>query len=72
VEWIPKWGILCMAFPSVSCALFVPIFPLDRNNSGLIKCILKSKMRDHRSFNLRMIPLQGHDSSTQGQEAGRL
>jgi hypothetical protein len=25
-----------MAFPSVSAPLFVPAFPLDRNNSGLI------------------------------------
>ena len=31
----PRWGSLWSAFPSVSALLFVPIFPLDRNNSGL-------------------------------------
>jgi hypothetical protein len=31
--WIPRWGSLWMAFPSVSAWLFVPVFPLD--NSGL-------------------------------------
>jgi len=31
----PGGGSLWMAFPSVSAPLFVPIFPLDRNNSGL-------------------------------------
>jgi hypothetical protein len=34
-RWIPRWGSLWMAFPSVSALLFVPVFPLDRNNSGL-------------------------------------
>ena len=34
--WIPMWGSLWMAFPSVSALLFVPAFPLDRNHSGLI------------------------------------
>jgi hypothetical protein len=34
--WIPRWGSLCMAFPSVSAPLFVPAFPLDRRNSDLI------------------------------------
>ena len=33
--WIPRWGSLWMAFPSVSAPLFVPVFPLDRSNSGL-------------------------------------
>ena len=33
--WIPRWGSLRMAFPSVSVPLFVPEFPLDRSNSGL-------------------------------------
>jgi hypothetical protein len=33
--WIPRWGSLWMTFPSVSVLLFVPAFPLDRNNSGL-------------------------------------
>ena len=31
----PKVGRLWMAFPLVSALLFVPKFPLDRNNSGL-------------------------------------
>jgi hypothetical protein len=34
--WIPRWGSLCMAFPSVSDSLFVPAFPLHKSNSGLI------------------------------------
>ena len=33
--WIPRWGNLWMAFPSVSASLFVPIFPLDSSNSRL-------------------------------------
>jgi len=33
--WIPRWGSLWMAFPSVPALLFVPAFPLDRSNSGL-------------------------------------
>jgi hypothetical protein len=35
VGWIPRWGSLWMAFPPVSVLLFVPVFPLDRSNSGL-------------------------------------
>ncbi|EDL41692.1 mCG148474 [Mus musculus] len=35
VGWIPRWGSLWMAFPSVSALFFVPAFPLDRYNSGL-------------------------------------
>jgi hypothetical protein len=35
VEWIPRWGSFWMAFPSVSAPLFVPVFVLDRSNSGL-------------------------------------
>jgi hypothetical protein len=27
VGWIPRWGSLCMAFPSVSAPHFVSIFP---------------------------------------------
>ena len=27
VGWIPRWGSLWMAFPSVSVPLFVPVFP---------------------------------------------
>jgi hypothetical protein len=30
--WIPRWGSLQMAFPSVSVPLFVPVFPLDKSN----------------------------------------
>jgi len=30
------WGSFWMAFPLVSAPLFVPAFPLDKNNSGLI------------------------------------
>jgi hypothetical protein len=33
---IPRWDSLWMAFPSVSAPFFVPAFPLDRSNSGLI------------------------------------
>jgi hypothetical protein len=33
--WIPRWGSLWMTFPSISVPLFVPVFPLDRSNSGL-------------------------------------
>ena len=33
--WILRWGSLWMAFPSVSPPHFVPIFPLDKSNSGL-------------------------------------
>jgi hypothetical protein len=33
--WIPR-GSLRKAFPSVPTPLFVPVFPLDRNNPGLI------------------------------------
>jgi hypothetical protein len=36
IEWIPSWGSLWMAFPSVSTSLFVPEFHLYRSNSGLI------------------------------------
>jgi hypothetical protein len=36
MRWIPRWGSLWMAFPSVSALLFVPVFPFDRSNSGLI------------------------------------
>jgi hypothetical protein len=35
--WIPRWGSLWMAFPSVSAPHFVSVFPLDRSNSGLKK-----------------------------------
>jgi hypothetical protein len=31
--WIPRWGGLWMAFPSVSAPFFVPVLPLNRNNS---------------------------------------
>jgi hypothetical protein len=34
--WIRRWGSLWMAFPSVSALVFVPAFPIDRSNSGLI------------------------------------
>ena len=34
--WIPQWGSLWTAFPSVSAPLFVSVFPLDRSNSELI------------------------------------
>ena len=33
--WIPRWGSLLVAFPSISAPLFVPVFPLDKGNSGL-------------------------------------
>ena len=33
--WIPTWGGLWIAFPSVSDPCFVLAFPWDRNNSGL-------------------------------------
>jgi hypothetical protein len=36
IGWIPRWGSLWMAFPSVSAPFSVPAFPLDRNNSVLI------------------------------------
>ena len=36
--WISRWGRLCVSFPSVSALLFAPLFPLDRNNSGLKFC----------------------------------
>ena len=36
MRWIPRWGGLWMAFPSVSVPLFVPAFPFDRRNYGLI------------------------------------
>jgi hypothetical protein len=32
--WIPRWGSLWMAFPSVSAPQFVSIFCLDKSNSG--------------------------------------
>jgi hypothetical protein len=35
VGWILRWGSLSMAFPSVSAPLFVPVFPLNRRNSGV-------------------------------------
>ena len=35
MEWIPRLDSLCMDFRSVSVQLFVPLFPLERNNSGL-------------------------------------
>ena len=35
VGWIPRWGSPWMAFPSASVPLFVPVFPLDRSNTGL-------------------------------------
>jgi len=34
--WISRWGSLWMAFPADSAPLFVPEFPFDRRNSGLI------------------------------------
>jgi hypothetical protein len=34
--WIPRWGSLCITFPSVSAPLLVPAFSLDRRKSGLI------------------------------------
>jgi hypothetical protein len=36
IGYIPRWGSLWMAVPSVSAPLFVLVFPLDRRNSGLI------------------------------------
>jgi hypothetical protein len=40
-KWIPRWGSLWMAFPSVSAPLLVPAILFDRRNSGLIflRCI---------------------------------
>ena len=35
VGWIPRLGRLWVAFHSVSAPLFVPVFPLAQNNSGL-------------------------------------
>jgi hypothetical protein len=32
----PRWGSLWIAVLSVFALLFVPVFPLDRSNSGLI------------------------------------
>lgn len=32
---IPSWGSIWMTFPSVTVALFVPTFPLDRDSSVL-------------------------------------
>ena len=29
--WIPRWGSLWMAFPSVNASHFVSVFPLDRS-----------------------------------------
>jgi hypothetical protein len=34
--WIPRWVSLRMVFPSLSVPLFVPAFPFDRRNYGLI------------------------------------
>jgi hypothetical protein len=34
--WIPRWESIWMAFSLVSAPLFVPAFPLGRNNSVLI------------------------------------
>jgi hypothetical protein len=34
--WVPRWGSLWMVFPSISAPFFVPAFPLDRSNPGLI------------------------------------
>jgi hypothetical protein len=34
------WDNLWMTFPSVSAPLFVPIFPLDRSNSGVCLCFV--------------------------------
>jgi hypothetical protein len=36
IEWIPSWGSLWMAFPSVSDPFFVPAFLFDRRKSGII------------------------------------
>jgi hypothetical protein len=36
VWWIPRWGSLWIAFPSVADPLFFPVFSLDKGNSGLI------------------------------------
>jgi hypothetical protein len=33
--WILRWGRLWMAFPSIFAPHFVPVFPLDRSNSGI-------------------------------------
>jgi hypothetical protein len=33
--WIPRWIRLWMSFLSVSAPFIVPVFPMDRNNSGL-------------------------------------
>jgi hypothetical protein len=35
VGWNPRWGIFWVAFLSGSTLLFVPVFPIDRRNSGL-------------------------------------
>jgi hypothetical protein len=35
MEWIPRWGSLCMAFPTVSAPVFIPVFPVDRNIFGI-------------------------------------
>jgi hypothetical protein len=35
--WIPRWGSLWVAFPSVSAPLFVPEFTFDRRNSGILE-----------------------------------
>lgn len=35
IRWIPRQGILWMAFPSGFALLFVSVFPLEWSNSGL-------------------------------------
>jgi hypothetical protein len=41
MRWIPRWGSLWMAFPSVPAPLFVYEFPLDRRKSTLkfLRCV---------------------------------
>jgi hypothetical protein len=44
--WIPKWGNLWMAFPSISPPHFVPIFPLPTIQ---LTDHMKLKKKEHQS-----------------------
>ena len=63
--WIPRWGSLWMAFPSVSAPLFVPPFPFDRINSGLTfsRWVGGSRrdQEEHQQFSA--VPLSGKRGS---------
>jgi hypothetical protein len=56
MEWVPRWR----AFHSVSAPGFVPLFPLDRNNSGLNFLRARIQPTNHMKLKKEIRPKCGY------------